>query len=131
MIHHSNLGYQFYASNPHFHEGKEQLNKKVQLVKNLFLISISKNNKNKKGLDFFIEKEVITNDPKGIGKFLFICRSEFDAEKVSDYITSENNKEILYEYIAQVDYCDLDIDIALSRLLIHMKLPGEAQRIDR
>lgn len=41
------------------------------------------------------------------------------------------NREVMYSYVDQLDFCDKDFVSALRLFLQGFRLPGEAQKIDR
>lgn len=41
------------------------------------------------------------------------------------------NKEVMYNYVDQLDFCGRDFVSALRTFLEGFRLPGEAQKIDR
>ncbi|CAJ0917810.1 unnamed protein product [Ranitomeya imitator] len=41
------------------------------------------------------------------------------------------NREVMYAYVDQLDFCDKDFVSALRLFLEGFRLPGEAQKIDR
>lgn len=41
------------------------------------------------------------------------------------------NKEVMYAYVDQLDFTEMDFVSALRRFLEGFRLPGEAQKIDR
>ena len=60
-------------------------------------------------------------------------RSKLDPAKIGDYLggDKDDNKEVLRLMLERCDFKDLPLDSALRKMIAFIKLPGEAQKIDR
>lgn len=47
------------------------------------------------------------------------------------FIIQRLNKEVMYAYIDQLNFAEMDFVAGLRRFLAGFRLPGEAQKIDR
>lgn len=91
------------------------------------------NQKPKKGLEFLIEKNLINNEPEDIAQFFHSYHDSLDKTLIGDCLGNEDNyyKQIMYSYIDQIDFTNMNFLAALRKFLEGFRLPGEAQKIDR
>lgn len=71
--------------------------------------------------------------PEDIAGFFLLNDGKLDPSKVADYLggEKEEQKEALRQLLATRDFGGLPLDSALRRMIALIKLPGEAQKIDR
>lgn len=98
-------------------------------------ISIGKKRFNmdpKKGIEFFIEHNLLDNSPDSIAKFLF-DGDGLNKTAIGDYLGERNefNMKVLDCYVDLHNFSDLILVEALRQFLWSFRLPGEAQKIDR
>lgn len=84
----------------------------------------------KKGLQFFIDHSIVDNNPKAIADFLFNT-SLLDPAGIGQIIGSENNLNILKDYVEHFDFKHMSFEQAFRQFLSKFIIPGEAQMIDR
>ncbi|KAJ6665619.1 hypothetical protein lerEdw1_001989 [Lerista edwardsae] len=90
------------------------------------------NKKSKRGLQYLQEQGMLGVSVEDIAQFLHqeerLCSSQ-----VGEYLGDSNkfNKEVMYAYVDQLDFCGKDFVSALRIFLEGFRLPGEAQKIDR
>ena len=74
-----------------------------------------------------------TGTPEDIAAFLIHNDGKLDPGKIADYLGGDRaeNKEVLRLMLERCDFHDLELDVALRKLISFIKLPGEAQKIDR
>ncbi|OXB71858.1 UNVERIFIED_CONTAM: hypothetical protein H355_015350 [Colinus virginianus] len=90
------------------------------------------NKKPKRGIQYLQEQGMLGSTAEDIAQFLHqeerLCSTqagEFLGEG------SKFNKEVMYAYVDQLDFCGKDFVSALRIFLEGFRLPGEAQKIDR
>uniref|UniRef100_A0A674C5H0 ARF guanine nucleotide exchange factor 2 n=1 Tax=Salmo trutta TaxID=8032 RepID=A0A674C5H0_SALTR len=90
------------------------------------------NKKPKRGVQFLQDQGMLGNTAEDIAQFLH-QEERLDTTQVGEYL-GENvrfNKEVMYSYVDQLDFCGRDFVSALRAFLEGFRLPGEAQKIDR
>ncbi|TRZ01931.1 hypothetical protein DNTS_012385 [Danionella cerebrum] len=90
------------------------------------------NKKPKRGLQYLQEQGMLGTSPEDIAQFLQ-QEERLDTTQVGEFL-GENvkfNKEVMYCYVDQLDFCGKDFVSALRAFLEGFRLPGEAQKIDR
>jgi len=87
-----------------------------------------------KGVEYFLENGLIkTNTATDIANFFW----EYDRDgvlnrkRIGEYLTEFSQEETLNAFVAQIHLVGLDFDVALRRLIFCVRIPGEAQMIDR
>ncbi|KAG8447080.1 hypothetical protein GDO86_014507 [Hymenochirus boettgeri] len=90
------------------------------------------NKKPKRGLQYLQEQEMLGVTPQDIAQFLH-QEDRLDFTQIGDFLGENNrfNREVMYAYVDQLDFCDKDFVSALRMFLEGFRLPGEAQKIDR
>ncbi|BFY99374.1 hypothetical protein BsWGS_02414 [Bradybaena similaris] len=85
-----------------------------------------------KGIQYLQEQEMLGKSPEDIAEF-FHNEERLDKTVVGDFLGENEklHKEVMYAYIDQMDFADMDIVSALRRFLAGFRLPGESQKIDR
>uniref|UniRef100_W5M5H3 ARF guanine nucleotide exchange factor 2 n=1 Tax=Lepisosteus oculatus TaxID=7918 RepID=W5M5H3_LEPOC len=90
------------------------------------------NKKPKRGIQYLQEQGMLGTLPEDIAQFLH-QEERLDTTQVGEFL-GENirfNKEVMYSYVDQLDFCGKDFVSALRIFLEGFRLPGEAQKIDR
>ena len=74
-----------------------------------------------------------TGEAEDVAAFLEHNDGKLDPAKVADYLGGEKdaNKEVLRLMLDRCDFSGLPLDTALRKMIALIKLPGEAQKIDR
>ena len=106
----------------------------VRQRKELFEKGIDLFNQNpKKGLEYFCEKNLIRNEPEDIARFFHLYQDVLDKSLIGDRLGHEDNhyKQIMYAYVDQLNFVNMEFLAALRKFLSGFRLPGEAQKIDR
>ncbi|CAN2389838.1 Dimerisation and cyclophilin-binding domain of Mon2, partial [Pristimantis euphronides] len=90
------------------------------------------NKKPKRGLQFLQEQGMLGATPQDIAQLLH-QEDRLDFTTVGEFLGENNryNREVMYAYVDQLDFCDKDFVSALRLFLEGFRLPGEAQKIDR
>ncbi|KAM9855174.1 brefeldin A-inhibited guanine nucleotide-exchange protein 2, partial [Aulostomus maculatus] len=90
------------------------------------------NKKPKRGIQYLQDQGMLGPSAEDIAQFLH-QEDRLDTTQVGEYL-GENikfNKEVMYCYVDQLDFCGRDFVSALRAFLEGFRLPGEAQKIDR
>lgn len=90
------------------------------------------NKKPKRGIQYLQDQGMLGSVAEDIAQFLH-QEDRLDTTQVGEYL-GENikfNKEVMYCYVDQLDFCGRDFVSALRAFLEGFRLPGEAQKIDR
>uniref|UniRef100_A0A8C9S7G9 ARF guanine nucleotide exchange factor 2 n=1 Tax=Scleropages formosus TaxID=113540 RepID=A0A8C9S7G9_SCLFO len=90
------------------------------------------NKKPKRGIQYLQEQGMLGTTTEDIARFLH-QEERLDTTQVGEFL-GENarfNKEVMYCYVDQLDFCGRDFVSALRAFLEGFRLPGEAQKIDR
>uniref|UniRef100_A0A6Q2YH77 SEC7 domain-containing protein n=1 Tax=Esox lucius TaxID=8010 RepID=A0A6Q2YH77_ESOLU len=90
------------------------------------------NKKPKRGVQYLQDQGMLGTTAEDIAQFLH-QEERLDTTQVGEYL-GENvrfNKEVMYSYVDQLDFCGRDFVSALRAFLEGFRLPGEAQKIDR
>ncbi|KAG7235225.1 hypothetical protein INR49_030628 [Caranx melampygus] len=90
------------------------------------------NKKPKRGIQYLQDQGMLGATAEDIAQFLH-QEDRLDTTQVGEFL-GENikfNKEVMYCYVDQLDFCGRDFVSALRAFLEGFRLPGEAQKIDR
>ncbi|XP_069025363.1 brefeldin A-inhibited guanine nucleotide-exchange protein 2 isoform X3 [Embiotoca jacksoni] len=90
------------------------------------------NKKPKRGVQYLQDQGMLGSTAEDIAQFLH-QEDRLDTTQVGEFL-GENikfNKEVMYCYVDQLDFCGRDFVSALRAYLEGFRLPGEAQKIDR
>ncbi|XP_078144283.1 brefeldin A-inhibited guanine nucleotide-exchange protein 2 isoform X2 [Centroberyx gerrardi] len=90
------------------------------------------NKKPKRGIQYLQDQGMLGSSAEDIAQFLH-QEERLDTTQVGEFL-GENikfNKEVMYCYVDQLDFCGRDFVSALRAFLEGFRLPGEAQKIDR
>ena len=87
----------------------------------------------KKGLEYLIEKNLVNNEPEDIAQFFHLYQDVLDKTVIGDCLGEDDkrHKQIMYAYIDQLDFIQMNFLAAIRKFLAGFRLPGEAQKIDR
>ncbi|XP_055508524.1 brefeldin A-inhibited guanine nucleotide-exchange protein 2-like isoform X2 [Leucoraja erinacea] len=90
------------------------------------------NRKPKRGIQYLQEQGMLGTTAEDIAQFL-LQEERLDSSQVGEFVGENNkfNKEVMYAYVDQLDFCEKDFVSALRIFLEGFRLPGEAQKIDR
>uniref|UniRef100_A0A3Q3B4E0 ADP-ribosylation factor guanine nucleotide-exchange factor 2 (brefeldin A-inhibited) n=1 Tax=Kryptolebias marmoratus TaxID=37003 RepID=A0A3Q3B4E0_KRYMA len=90
------------------------------------------NKKPKRGVQYLQDQGMLGSTAEDIAQFLH-QEDRLDTTQVGEFLGENNkfNKEVMYSYVDQLDFCGRDFVSALRMFLEGFRLPGEAQKIDR
>lgn len=86
----------------------------------------------KKGIEYLIEHELLTNTAGDVAQFLYKGEG-LNKTAIGDYLGERNdfNIEVLNAFVNLHEFSDTILVQALRQFLWSFRLPGEAQKIDR
>ncbi|KAJ8265237.1 hypothetical protein COCON_G00143360 [Conger conger] len=120
-------GYQ--TSQPDHPEQYEVIKQQKEIIEHGIVLF---NKKPKRGVQYLQEQGMLGVSAEDIAQFLH-QEERLDTTQVGEFL-GENvrfNKEVMYCYVDQLDFCGRDFVSALRAFLEGFRLPGEAQKIDR
>lgn len=91
----------------------------------------------KNGIATLARKGHIDMTPESVANFLRLNANRLDKSKVGDYLGREKEYQggfcvkVLHCYVDQLDFSNMEFDVAIRHFLSGFRLPGEAQKIDR
>ncbi|NXD20847.1 BIG2 protein, partial [Spelaeornis formosus] len=90
------------------------------------------NKKPKRGIQYLQEQGMLGTTMEDLAQFLH-QEERLCSTQVGEFLgeSSKFNKEVMYAYVDQLDFCGKDFVSALRIFLEGFRLPGEAQKIDR
>ncbi|XP_052264736.1 brefeldin A-inhibited guanine nucleotide-exchange protein 1-like isoform X3 [Dreissena polymorpha] len=90
------------------------------------------NKKPRRGVQYLQDQGMLGTSPDDIAE-LFHNDDRLDKTMIGDFIGDNDkfNKEIMYAYVDQLNFAEMNFVSALRRFLEGFRLPGEAQKIDR
>uniref|UniRef100_A0A803V427 ARF guanine nucleotide exchange factor 2 n=1 Tax=Ficedula albicollis TaxID=59894 RepID=A0A803V427_FICAL len=90
------------------------------------------NKKPKRGIQYLQEQGMLGTTAEDLAQFLH-QEERLCSTQVGEFLgeSSKFNKEVMYAYVDQLDFCGKDFVSALRIFLEGFRLPGEAQKIDR
>uniref|UniRef100_A0A8C5TKR9 ADP ribosylation factor guanine nucleotide exchange factor 2 n=1 Tax=Malurus cyaneus samueli TaxID=2593467 RepID=A0A8C5TKR9_9PASS len=90
------------------------------------------NKKPKRGIQYLQEQGMLGTSAEDLAQFLH-QEERLCSTQVGEFLGESNkfNKEVMYAYVDQLDFCGKDFVSALRIFLEGFRLPGEAQKIDR
>uniref|UniRef100_A0A8C3VFE8 ADP ribosylation factor guanine nucleotide exchange factor 2 n=1 Tax=Catharus ustulatus TaxID=91951 RepID=A0A8C3VFE8_CATUS len=90
------------------------------------------NKKPKRGIQYLQEQGMLGTTAEDLSQFLH-QEERLCSTQVGEFLgeSSKFNKEVMYAYVDQLDFCGKDFVSALRIFLEGFRLPGEAQKIDR
>uniref|UniRef100_A0A8D2QT25 ADP ribosylation factor guanine nucleotide exchange factor 2 n=1 Tax=Zosterops lateralis melanops TaxID=1220523 RepID=A0A8D2QT25_ZOSLA len=90
------------------------------------------NKKPKRGIQYLQEQGMLGSTAEDLAQFLH-QEERLCSTQVGEFLgeSSKFNKEVMYAYVDQLDFCGKDFVSALRIFLEGFRLPGEAQKIDR
>lgn len=90
------------------------------------------NRKPRRGIQFLQEQALLGPTTAEIAHWLHVDE-RLDKTAIGDYLGENDDfsKEVMYAYIDEMNFADIDIVASLRTFLEGFRLPGEAQKIDR
>uniref|UniRef100_A0A914W5H5 SEC7 domain-containing protein n=2 Tax=Plectus sambesii TaxID=2011161 RepID=A0A914W5H5_9BILA len=91
------------------------------------------NKKPERGMRFLINFGFVEGTPLAVAKFL-ISRRGLSKQMIGEFLGNVQNpfhSAVLECFVDEIDFRDMDVDVALRHFLGYFRLPGEAQKIER
>uniref|UniRef100_A0A0K2SYQ3 Putative LOC100863984 [Apis florea] n=1 Tax=Lepeophtheirus salmonis TaxID=72036 RepID=A0A0K2SYQ3_LEPSM len=91
------------------------------------------NKKPEKGISYLIRRGFLENSPQAVARFL-ITRKGLSKQMIGEYLgnlTYSFNMAVLACFAGELDFTNLQIDVALRKFQTYFRMPGEAQKIER
>lgn len=92
------------------------------------------NTKPEVGVDYLVRKGFLELSPVSVAKFLFHRSSGMAQEKVGEYLCNLQSPfagKALSCFVQEMSFSGLRVDKALRLLLARVRIPGEAQKVER
>ena len=89
------------------------------------------NQKPKKGIHYFTERQIIQDNLESKVGFLHSENARLDKTALGEFLGDADNKELMHMYVDLMNFSNMDFLKALRYFLEGFRLPGEAQKIDR
>ena len=106
----------------------------VRQKKELFEKGIDLFNQNpRKGLEYLFDKNLLNKEAGEVSQFFHDYADQLDKAVIGDCLGEDDafHKSIMYAYVDQLDFTEMEFLAALRKFLAGFRLPGEAQKIDR
>ena len=87
----------------------------------------------KRGVEYLCKKDFLEHSPTAVAKFL-LGRKGLSKKMLGEYICDLQkpfNMSVLHNFVSEIDFSGLHLDIALRQLLSEVSIPGEAQKIEK
>ncbi|TRY63979.1 hypothetical protein TCAL_07154 [Tigriopus californicus] len=84
-----------------------------------------------KGIKYLMDNGIVGKADKDVAIFLHKECNRLDKTAAGEYLGELENKELMYYYVDEINFADMDFVSALRLFLGNFRLPGEAQKIDR
>ncbi|XP_013877039.1 IQ motif and SEC7 domain-containing protein 1 [Austrofundulus limnaeus] len=91
------------------------------------------NKKPEKGIQFMFERNFVPDTPVGVAHFL-LQRKGLSKQMVGEFLGNRQkqfNRDVLDCVVDEMDFSDLELDEGLRKFQAHIKVQGEAQKVER
>ncbi|XP_072159229.1 IQ motif and SEC7 domain-containing protein 1 isoform X3 [Bemisia tabaci] len=91
------------------------------------------NKKPEKGIAYLVRRGFLENTPQGVARF-FISRKGLSKQMIGEYLgnlQAKFNNAVLECFAEELDLSGMQVDVALRKFQTYLRLPGEAQKIER
>ena len=92
------------------------------------------NSKPELGIEFLARKDFLELSPTSVAKFLFQTESGLSKEKVGEYLGNLQSPfamKVLSCFMQEFNFSGQRVDKSMRKLLEWVRVPGEAQKIER
>ena len=92
------------------------------------------NSKPELGIEFLARKDFIELSPASVAKFLFQTESGLSKEKIGEYLGNLQSPfamKVLNCFLQEFNFSGQRVDKSMRKLLERVRVPGEAQKIER
>lgn len=102
--------------------------------KRLFRVGLNMfNSRPENGIEYLVQKGFMDLSSESVGKFLHTTNG-LSMEKIGEYLGNLQSPfamKVLSCFMQEFNFSDLRIDKSLRKLLQHLRVPGEAQKIEK
>lgn len=89
------------------------------------------NQKPKKGMKYFIDRNIVQDTLESQAAFLHGENARLDKTSLGEFLGDVDLKDLMHIYVDLMNFSNMDFLKALRYFLESFRLPGEAQKIDR
>ena len=85
----------------------------------------------KKGVEYlYKEKLVVRDDPAALAQFFIENQDALSKTQIGEYLGAEKdfNIQVLYAYVDELDFSNMQFDLALRKFLKGFRLPGKPRK---
>ncbi|XP_043198352.1 IQ motif and SEC7 domain-containing protein 1-like isoform X2 [Amphibalanus amphitrite] len=91
------------------------------------------NTRPERGIDYLIGRGFLDESPHSVARFL-ITRKGLSKQMIGEYLGNLQapfNAAVLEAFVQELDFYNMQLDVALRKFQTYFRLPGEAQKIER
>ncbi|XP_007531694.2 IQ motif and SEC7 domain-containing protein 1 isoform X4 [Erinaceus europaeus] len=91
------------------------------------------NKKPEKGVQYLIERGFVPDTPVGVAHFL-LQRKGLSRQMIGEFLGNRQkqfNRDVLDCVVDEMDFCAMELDEALRKFQAHIRVQGEAQKVER
>uniref|UniRef100_A0A5F7ZCC3 IQ motif and SEC7 domain-containing protein 3 n=1 Tax=Macaca mulatta TaxID=9544 RepID=A0A5F7ZCC3_MACMU len=113
---------------------ESRLPRRISLRKRLYRIGLNLFNINPdKGIQFLISRGFIPDTPIGVAHFL-LQRKGLSRQMIGEFLGNSKkqfNRDVLDCVVDEMDFSSMELDEALRKFQAHIRVQGEAQKVER
>ncbi|XP_072847584.2 IQ motif and SEC7 domain-containing protein 2 isoform X5 [Pogona vitticeps] len=91
------------------------------------------NKKPEKGIQYLIERGFLSDTPVGVARFI-LERKGLSRQMIGEFLGNRQkqfNRDVLDCVVDEMDFSNMDLDEALRKFQSHIRVQGEAQKVER
>uniref|UniRef100_A0A8D0H103 IQ motif and Sec7 domain ArfGEF 2 n=1 Tax=Sphenodon punctatus TaxID=8508 RepID=A0A8D0H103_SPHPU len=91
------------------------------------------NKKPEKGIQYLIERGFLSDTPVGVARFI-LERKGLSRQMIGEFLGNRQkqfNRDVLDCVVDEMDFSSMDLDDALRKFQSHIRVQGEAQKVER
>ncbi|XP_044299717.1 IQ motif and SEC7 domain-containing protein 2 isoform X2 [Varanus komodoensis] len=91
------------------------------------------NKKPEKGIQYLIERGFLSDTPVGVARFI-LERKGLSRQMIGEFLGNRQkqfNRDVLDCVVDEMDFSNMDLDDALRKFQSHIRVQGEAQKVER
>lgn len=91
------------------------------------------NKKPEKGIQYLIERGFLSDTPVGVAHFI-LERKGLSRQMIGEFLGNRQkqfNRDVLDCVVDEMDFSNMDLDDALRKFQAHIRVQGEAQKVER
>ncbi|EMP26952.1 Lysine-specific demethylase 5C [Chelonia mydas] len=109
------------------------VNKKRAALSPVCLSDWLKEKKPEKGIQYLIERGFLSDTPVGVAHFI-LERKGLSRQMIGEFLGNRQkqfNRDVLDCVVDEMDFSNMDLDDALRKFQSHIRVQGEAQKVER